>query len=272
MSAATCFVIISNTVDGAFEDLVLGLRAFCPEADIAWYNSGTRRDTPFGLRRVSRDRPLKYMKITPCFFDIFEWSISQGYDQFINLETDMVFVRPGFLEFVAQQMKEVDYVAPGLRRDIPSISLWPAYRTLAGERAELSAILGIDHLNRCFSPAQIFGRGYVSAVLSSGNYAQIRSFVERNQQPGRSWTLQELILPSLADSVGATSRSYPLHMTPFNRYRPFQAPLDLEIAQTASDAFFLHPVRRTADDPVRRRAKNLAHHALTESGHLAETN
>ncbi|MEH0542274.1 hypothetical protein QA802_04015 [Streptomyces sp. B21-105] len=272
MSAATCFVIISNTVDDAFEDLVLGLRAFCPEADIAWYNSGTRRDTPFGLRRVSCDRPLKYMKITPCFFDIFEWSISQNYDQVINLETDMVFIRPGFLEFIAQQMKEVDYVAPGLRRNIPPVSLWPAYRTLSSERAELSAILGTDHLNRCFSPSQIFGRGYVSALLSSGNYARIRSFVERNQQPGRSWTLQELILPSLADSVGATSRPYPLRMATFNRYRPFQAPIDLEIAQTVSDAFFLHPVRRAGDDPVRRHARNLAHRALTESGQPAETN
>jgi hypothetical protein len=257
----TCFVVISNTVDDAFEDLVLSLRRFCPSADIAWYNSGVQRETPFGIRRVLGGRPLKYMKITPAFFDIFEWAAREECDRIVNVETDLAFINPGFLEFLQRQMRDVDYLAPELRCRIPQVSLWPAYRTLAGERQELAEILGMSYLNRCFSPAQVFGRGYISAVLSSDIYPRIRAFVERNQQPQRSWTLQELLLPSLADSIGVTLRSYPAHMARFNRYRPHQAPLDLNTARTASDAYFIHPVRRNDDDPVRSHIKELVRNA-----------
>lgn len=270
--ARTCFVVISDTVDEAFEDLVLSLRSFCPSADIAWYNSGPQRETPFGLRRVFPGRPLKYMKITPSFFDIFEWTMEQDYDQIVNVETDLAFIKPGFLQFIEGQMKDVDYLAPGLRHRIPRISLWPAHRTLAGERQELADILGISHVNRCFSPAQVFGRGYISAVLSSHNYPALRAFVERNQHPQRSWTLQELLLPSLADSVGVMSRSYPAHMAPFNRYRPHQAACDLAIAETVSDAYFLHPIRRNGDDPVRSYVKGLVRNASQLPTELTKTN
>jgi hypothetical protein len=269
--STTCFVAISDTVDDTFEDLVLSLRAFCPGADIAWYNSGPQRETPFGLRRVSPSRPLKYMKITPAFFDIFEWAREQDYDRIVNVETDLAFIKPGFLEFIERQMSDIDYLAPGLRRRIPRISLWPAHRTLAGERQELAAILGMDYVNRCFSPAQVFGRRYISAVLSSENYPELRSFLERNQHPQRSWTLQELLLPSLADSVGVASRSYPAHMAPFNRYRPHHAPLDLDLAQAVSDAYFIHPIRRDSGDPVRRHIKGLVRAAAQLPDEPAKT-
>ncbi|MET7575513.1 hypothetical protein ABZT04_44790 [Streptomyces sp. NPDC005492] len=267
----TCFVIISDTVDDAFEDLVLSLRAFCPGADIAWYNSGPQRETPFGLRRVSPGRPLKYMKITPAFFDVLEWAHREDYDHIVNVETDLAFIKPGFLDFIGHQMEAADYLAPGLRRGIPQVSLWPAYRTLAGERQELTEILGMEYLNRCFSPAQVLGRGYISAVLSSDNYPRLRAFVERNQHPQRSWTLQELLLPSLADSVGVMARSYPAHMARFNRYRPHQAPIDLKIAESAADAYFLHPVRREREDPVRSHVRGLVRDAAQASGELVKT-
>ncbi|GGY15978.1 hypothetical protein GCM10010384_22410 [Streptomyces djakartensis] len=266
VGVATCFVIISHTVDDAFEDLVLGLRAFCPGADVAWYNSGPPMETPFDLRLVTPARPLKYMKITPAFFDIFEWALNEGYDRIVNVETDLAFIRPGFLDFLDSYMQEADYLAPGLRRNIPSVSLWPAYRTLAGEREKLASILGTSHVHRGFSPAQVFSRGYISAVLSSDSYARLRAFVEQNQQPERSLTLQELILPSLADSVGVPSRSYPAHLGRFNRFRPYQAPIDLKHALNAPDAFFIHPVRRDSEDPVRSFVRGLVRDTPQQPG------
>lgn len=257
MTVRTCFVVISHTVDDAFEDLVLSLRAFCPGADIAWYNSGKSAETPFDLLRVTPSRPLKYRKITPAFFDIFEWSLGEEYDRVVNVETDLAFIKPGFLEFLDSYMKGADYLIPGLRPHIPSASLWPVHRSLLGERDELVSLLGTGHMNRGFSPVQVFGRGYVSAVVSGDNYPRLRAFVERNQQPHRSLALQELILPSLADSAGVTARSYPPHLSRFNRYRPFQAPLDLESALSTPDSFFIHPIRRDAGDPVRSVVRHL---------------
>ena len=250
--ATTCFVIISGETDSCFEDLVLSIRTFCQGADIAWYNSGKRGETPAGIQRVEPSRPLTYRKATPAFFDVFEWAARQDYDQIVNVETDLAFIRPGFLGFVESQMRDADYLAPGLRRDIPRVSLWPPFRSLAGERAELTDILDIKHLNRCFNPVQVFGRRYLSAVVSSDNYRRVRAFVERNQQPERSWTLQEVLLPSLADSVGVRSRAYPEHMSSFNRFRPYQSMVDLKAALSRTDTYFLHPIRRSGEDPVRR--------------------
>ncbi|MET9080795.1 pentapeptide repeat-containing protein [Streptomyces sp. NPDC004237] len=253
-------------MDEALEDLVLSLRMFCPGADVAWYNSGPPKDTPFGMHTVTPCRPLKYRKVAPAFFDMFEWALDAGYDRVVNVETDLAFIRPGFLTFLDDYMQGADYLGPGLRREIPAISLWPAYRTLAGEREELSSILGMSHMNRGFSPAQVFGRGYISAVLSSDRYPSLRAFVERNQQPQRSITLQELLLPSLADSVGVTSRPYPAHLGQFNRYRPYQAPIDVEQALSTSDAFFVHPIRRHREDPVRSYVRGLVRDPLQQVG------
>ncbi len=259
--AKTCFVIISNRIDDSFSELVNGLRAFCNPADIAWYNSGSRQPAPSGVIEVSPSRPLKYAKITPAFFDVFEWAGGQDYDYVVNVETDMAFIKPGFLSFVEDQMADIDYLAPGLRHRTPTMTQWRPYRSLQAERAELLSILGMSYTNRCFNPGQVFSRRYISALLSSDVYPDIRGFVERNQWPERSYTLQEVILPTLADRLGLAARSYPREMAVFNRYRPYQGPYDLELSRGNSDAYFLHPVRRGADDPVRVFATEQMEHA-----------
>ncbi|MEV6968905.1 hypothetical protein AB0M47_27675 [Hamadaea sp. NPDC051192] len=256
-ATSMCFVILSDTVDDTFADVVSSLRRFCPDADIAWYNSGQRRDTPFDLLRVRRDRPLKYMKITPAFFDILEWAAESEYDYVVNVETDMAFIRPGFQDYVQRQLRDAHYLAPGLRHRTPEVSLWPSYHSLAKDRQELLSIMGMSHTNRAFCPAQVFSREYATTLLSSDMYSRVRSFVERNQQPERSSTLQELILPTLAEALGLTSRSYAAHLAQFNRFRPYQAMRDVEQAQRTPDAYFIHPVRRSSSDPVRAWIRDL---------------
>ncbi|TDC84230.1 hypothetical protein E1193_06555 [Micromonospora sp. KC606] len=262
----TCFVVISDSVDDSFEDLVLSIRAFCPGSDIAWYNSGQRREAPFGLERVLPDRPLKQGRITPAFFDTFEWAADRDYDCVVNVDTYLAFIKPGFLGFIESQLRDADYLGSGLRYRVPRISMWPPFRTLGEEREELTGILGTDHFKRAFGCVQVFGRGYISALLSSDRYPAVRAFVERNQRPDRSRTLHELILPTLAESVGVKSRSYPDHLTTFNRFRPFQSELDLTTALATTDAFFVNPIRRSAADPVRRFVKELVGSGARRSG------
>ena len=254
---STCFVVVSDVVDDAFEDLVLSIAAFCPGADIAWYNSGQRRDVPCDLERVVPDRPLKQRRITPAFFDVFEWAGDRDYDCVVNVETDLAFIKPGFLDFVDARLRDVDYLATGLRYRVPRISMWPPYRSLGEGRAELAEILGIDHFNRAFGSVQVFGRGYVRALLSSDRYPAVRAFVERNHRPERSSSLHELLLPTLADSLGVRSGSFPDQTSVFNRFRPHQSELDLSAARSAADVYFVNPIRRGAADPVRRSVREL---------------
>ncbi len=254
----SCFVIISDRIDDCFQDLLSGLRTFCPSVDVAWYNSGRRQPAPPGVIAIPHSRPLKYAKITPSLFDMLEWAADQDYAWVMNVESDMAFIKPGFEKFVEEQLKDVDYIAPGFRTHIPDISEWPAYRSLRAELPELLTILGMSHTNRCFNPGQVFSHTYFRTLTSSEIYADIRAFVERNQRPDRSFTLQELILPTLVDRFGLSARPYPDDVAIFNRYRPYLSAYDIELAERHPDAYFIHPVRREVQDPVRSFVKKLA--------------
>jgi hypothetical protein len=257
MRSKIAFVILEHEVSDYFLELVRSVRELCPGCDVVWYNSGHEQATPAEVVQIPGSRPLDYAKVTPFYFDMFEWAATEEYDHLVCLETDMVFVRRGFDAFVREAMADADYLAPRLRRSTLSRSQWPPRRSLQAEIPDLMALLGTARINRCFSPGQVFSRTYIEALLSSGAYPAIRQFVEWNQQPGRSDTLQEVLLPTLADWLGLRARSYPASGSIFNRYRPYQGRPDLEDVRNHSDVYFIHPVRRSRDDYVRRMARQL---------------
>lgn len=261
--ARICVVIVDHRHDVFLTDLVEGLTAFAPEVNIAIYNSGdpiTLRSHPAyaSLDVLPAGRTLAYAKVTPFFFDMFEWAADQSYDYIVNAETDMAWIKPGFEEFVASAMNGYDYMAPAFRRDTLRTSRWRPYRSLKPELPELLALLGRQTTHQAFSPAQVFSTKYIHSVLDSAIYDDLRRFVERNQAPDRSFSLQEILLPTLADVLGLAARDYPAHLASVNRYRPYHAAASVERAATGiPDAYFVHPVRRDDGDPARIAARRL---------------
>ena len=255
--ARICVVIIDHRHDAFLTDLVESLWAFAPEVGIAVYNSGdplTLRSHPAyaSLEILPAGRTLAYAKVTPFFFDMFEWAADQPYDYIVNAETDMAWIKPGFEEFVASVMSGYDYMAPAFRRDTLRTSRWRPYRSLKPELPELLALLGRQTTHQAFSPAQVFSTKYIRSVLDSAIYGDVRGFVERNQAPGRSFSLQEVLLPTLADVLGLAARDYPAHLASVNRYRPYHASASVErAAARVPAAYFVHPVRRDDSDPAR---------------------
>jgi hypothetical protein len=257
-----CVVIADHQHDDFLTDLVTTLKVFVPAADIAIYNSGE----PRALQRhpVSRSaillpatRKLAYAKVTPFFFDMFEWASGQPYDYVVNAETDMAWIKPGFEGFLATAMAGFDYMAAAFKRDTPSSSRWRPYRSLLPELAELRGILGRSGTHQAFSPGQVFSAKYIRSLLDSAFYEELRAFVERNQALDRSFTLQEVLMPTLADVLGLPIREYPPHLATFNRYRPYHAAKSVHRAATVADAYFVHPVRRQHDDPARMTVRRL---------------
>jgi len=260
VTARLCFVVLDHRNDRYFADLVRSLRAFCPDAEVFWYDSGATVRDPVvdGVRRMPVGRRLQYAKVTPFFFDMFEWAVDQGYDYVVNAESDMAFIQPGYERFLDQAMRDVDYLSPGFSRATPRTSRWRPYRSLRSELPELMSILGIDYTNGCFSPGQVFSAKYISTLLASPLYGRIRAFVEGNQLPGRSFTLQEVLLPTLADVLGLAVQDYPPYFATFNRYRPYHGRHAVSRALDITDVHFIHPVRRAEDDPARQAARTLA--------------
>jgi hypothetical protein len=269
MMVRICIVICDHRNDTYLQDLIDGIESFCPRSDIAWYNSGGEQpplgSTGISLTMLRQSRPLEYAKITSFFLDMFEWAAGQDYDYIVNAETDMAFVQPGFERFIADTMKEADYLAPGYARDVPRTSRWRPYRSLQRELPELLAILGTTSTHRCFSPGQVFNARYFGKLVTSTWYTELRDFVSRNQEPGRSFSLQEVLLPTAADALGLRPTSYPTHLASVNRYRPYHAAASILRARETCNAYFVHPVRRDEADGARQIVRRLARQAIATS-------
>jgi hypothetical protein len=262
-----CVVILDHRNSRYLQDLIDGIRLSCPDADIAWYNSGQDPPAPgtpaAALPVLPNSRPLRYAKVTPFFFDMFEWAAGQPYDYVVNAETDMAFIRPGYDRFIADVMRDTDYLAPRFQRHVPRDTRWAPYRMLVPDLPELFGILGIGSLNKCFSPAQVFSARYVESLVGSPWYDDLRGFVARNQEPEKSRTLQELLLPTLADVVKLRVCDYPAQLAPFNRYRPYHSLETVLRARATKDAYFVHPVLRDEADPARQAIRRFARDSAT---------
>lgn len=258
-----CFLLLDHRGDEYFRDLVATIRKFCV-ADIVWYDAGdvgVNRYTA-DVPRLATSRRLEYAKEAPFFFDTFEWAAGEGYDFLVNVETDMAFVNHGFEAFLESTMAGCDYLAPRLELKTPTTSRWRPYRSLRGELPELLDMLGIGHTNAAFNPGQVFSKRFVEALLAAPFYGRLQEFVERNQQEGRSYSLPEVLMPTLAEALGLAAASYPDHLTAYNRYRPYHAVKSVRRAAT-DGVHFVHPVRRDPEHPARSYVRSLI--GLTDS-------
>lgn len=257
-NARICFLLLDHRGDEYFRDLVATIRKFSP-ADIVWYDAGGIGVNEYtaDVPRLASSRPLEYAKEAPFFFDAFEWAAGEGYDHLINVETDMAFVRHGFDGFLATAMAGCDYLAARLEAKTPKTSRWRPYRSLRGELPELLSMLDIGHTNAAFNPGQVFSKRFVDELLAAPFYGRLRDFVERNQQEGRSYSLPEVLMPTLAEVLGLTSGGYPDRAVAFNRYRPYHAEASVKRAAADESVHFVHPVRRDPDHPARRFVRSL---------------
>jgi hypothetical protein len=257
-------VIIAHDVDDYLIDLLQGLRRFCPAARLAWFDSGVDPGRyRVGVERIPASRPLTYARVTPAFFEIFEWFMDTDASLVINVETDAALIAPGYLPAIERLLAGADYVASRYRTGTSRTSRWRPYRTLKPDLPELLDLLSVDQTDQAFSPGQVFSRRYVETLLSADWYPKLREFVTDNQVRERSFTLQEVLLPTIVRALGLRARAYPAAWERYNRYRPYLAASAIREA-VSQGVSLVHPVRRDADDPARRLARSLACPALQE--------
>lgn len=242
------FVILEHQNHSALRDLVGNLNVFCPDDRIMLYNSGT--DASLGadldIEHFPNPRVFLYARIAGFFLHLFEHLIASGdtFDAVVNLETDMAFIRPGYRNFIARALQQGDYLAPNLVRERRLDAYWRPLRSLRPEFETWFDFFGFRHWHGSFSPAQVFSRRYVETLVAHPRYDELRQLVQAN----RSFTLQEVLYPTLCDFLGLRLEGYPVAHTTSNRYRPYQAVSGVKRALAIEDAYFVHPVRRDPND------------------------
>lgn len=244
-------VIVAHDHRASLEELVVNVRHFCPDSELYLYNSGDDQSlgTDLPIKMVPSPRRLYYAKVTPFFFDMFEWLMKKrvSFDYVINLETDMLFIKPGFENFISMVMENSDYMAPRFARFTSKKSRWRPIRSLRPELPEWYKVLGIQHTHEGFSPGQVFSREYIDLLLAHPKYPDIRRLVKEN----KSYTLQEVLFPTLIDTLNLKGQSYPNGTDSFIRYRPYHGISGVKRALQCPNAYYVHPVRRESDDAAR---------------------
>lgn len=250
-------VIVAHDDPDSLADLVRNARHFCPSAELYLYNSG---DDPslgadLGVGMVPSPRRLHYAKVTAFFFDMFEWLAGDNvaFDYAVNLETDMLFIRKGYERFISKHMAGHDYMAPRFARFTSKKSRWRPIRSLRPELPQWYKAFGFDHTHEGFSPAQVFSRRYVERLLGHPQYPEIRRLHGEN----KSFTLQEVLFPTLTDLLKVKGQSYPAGLEPTIRYRPYHSVQGVKRALAMPDSYLVHPVRREMDNPARAFIRSL---------------
>jgi hypothetical protein len=254
----TLIVILAHDNRECLEDMVANVRHFCPSVTAALYNSGDSPDlgTGLDLEVVRPSRRLYYARIAPFFFDLFEWLTvtDVSFDYVVNVDSDLLFIRQGFERFLADCMKGYDYMAPDLRLFIQNRPRWRPIRSLRPELPRWYKFWGFEYAHGAFNPGQTFSRTYIEKLVSHPKYAELLNLVAQNE----SFTLHEVLFPTLVDFLHLRGRSYPNELRFVNRYRPFQAVTGVKTALSTPTAYFVHPVRREIEDPARAFIREMA--------------
>lgn len=249
--------ILAHDNQAILKEMVENIRKYCSHCNILLYNSGDNPDLGKDLKldEITPVKKLCYTKITPYFIDLFEWVETNNYpyDYIINLETDALFIKHGFEEFLFSSMMNNDYMAPNFKKFTSHKSQWRPIKSLRPELPDWYKVFGFAHTNEGFNVGQIFSRNYIIKLLSNSSYPEIKRLVTQNA----SFTLHEVLFPTLVDFLRLDAVSYPDELKEVIRFRPYHGVASVKRALNLKNAFFMHPIRREMDDSAREYIRNL---------------
>ncbi len=250
-------VVLAHNNYECLSEMIANINHFCPKADVAVYNSGHDEQLTKNLPvlNILPSRKLDYARIAPFFFDVFKWLEVNNfpYDYITNLDSDVLFIKHNYESFIQQQMLSCDYLAQDLLKNIHNRPRWRPIRSLRPELPAWYKFWGFEYAHGAFNPGQTFSKNYLQKLVQHKEYDELLELVRQNN----SYTLHEVLFPTLVDFLGINAKSYPKDTNTANRYRPYQAISGVQRALSLKHAYFVHPVRRELNDPARTYIRNM---------------
>ena len=259
------FACLVHEEPEAVADLVRNLSYLDPSSQVLLYDGG--RDPTLLRRGFSVDgreplvhpspRPLAWGRLHGFAIECMRLALEQlAFDTLTIVDSDQLLLRPGYSAVLGDFLAGRDRVgmlgnAPGRQPPETRVSvaaaawrernLWLPYcgRFEGGEAK-------FPHWT--FWPATVFTaaacRDLVRTFQEDGELARVLG-------ASRLWATEEIVLPTLVALLG-----YEVVAAPFSydlvRYRSVATPPEVEAALARPDVFWLHPVPRRGDHPLRR--------------------
>jgi hypothetical protein len=165
----------------------------------------------------------------------------------------VLFIRHGFEKFLENYMNDSDYLVQWFQKYTPKESTWRPIGSLRPELSNWYDFFGFEYTHRGFNPGQTFSAKYIEKLVSHPKYGQLLDLINKN----KSYTLHEVLFPTVTDFLGLEGKSYPEQLKSIIRWRPYQALSGVNTALLTEDAYFIHPIKLNLDDPARRLVRSL---------------
>jgi predicted O-methyltransferase YrrM len=252
-------------------DLVRNLRCLDPDSPILLYNGG--RDPrliagcnlePYGAIVHPRPQPVPWGRLHPFALDCMRFALDHyPFRTLTIVDSDQLAVRPGYSAHLAAFM--CDRSGVGMLGNSCTIQL-PGTPIPPAQTAHQEIDLWRPFLRRfprgedkfvhwSFWPSTVFtaeaARGLTQLFATD---RMLQGILSRT----KIWASEEILLPTLAALLG-----YEVLASPYSYdYVQFRKPYTLEQlkdAQARSDVFWLHPVPRLYNDPLRHFVRKSFH-------------
>lgn len=257
-----CFAILVHEKRELVEQLIKNVRSFCPNSAIVLYNGGSDRTLceGLGVPVCPSSRKLKYGHTAIYFLETMEWLEQLGtqYEYFINIDSDALFIKKGYEEFIQNEMKDTDYMGVDFR--IPSKD-WYIGRELKKDVNRWKKLFNINPLYGVFNVGQVISRPIVKALLEPERMGKLRKALMETT----SWGMDEIIFVNMAKELGFRQKKYPNPLdSEMIRYRPYFTLEEMIYYHTKNSGYLCHPIIRDKADPVRKLIQHF------EKGHDSE--
>ncbi|WP_227937344.1 glycosyltransferase family 2 protein [Alkalihalobacillus deserti] len=246
-----CFAILVHKNRDLVKQLIDNIRYYCPNSAIVLYNGGDDPNLCKGLDVpvCPSSHKLERGYTTIYFLETMEWieQIGMEYDYFINVDSDALFIRKGYEEFIEEQMKDTDYMAVRLR--IPEDD-WYIGNELKKDITRWKKLFSVTPFYGVFNVGQVISRPLVNVLLQPARKDKFKKALLKTSTFGSD----EIFFVNIAKELGFRIKKYPnVTDSTMIRYRPYFS-LD-EMIQCLNDikkSWLCHPIDLDHNDPARR--------------------
>ncbi|WP_313640170.1 hypothetical protein [Paenibacillus sp.] len=244
-----CFAILVHNRREVIFDLLDNIRCYCPNSSVVLYNGGDDPELCKGLGYpvCPTSRKLYYGVTAIYMVEVMEWleDINYSYDVLINLDSDVLFAREGFEQYILNEMKDKDYL--GVDTKIPDDDFY----CLVQLRQEINRwlpLLGNEPYRESFNVGQVYSRKLVLHLLHDDQYELLKS----NLRDTRAFGVDELVFATIVERLGYKLHAYREDVSSTIRYRP-HFPLDemISLMNSQPECSLIHPVYRNLKDESR---------------------
>ena len=253
-----CFAILVHENKELVKQLIENVRYYCPNSTMVLYNGG---DDPtlcdgLGIPVCPSSRKLERGWTTIYFLEVMEWleDLGMDYDYFINIDSDALFIKKGYEEFIQTEMKDTDYMGVLLR--IPEDD-WYIGEELKKDINRWKKLFNVNPFYGVFNVGQVISRSVVKALLDSKRKQKLKKALLKTI----SFGTDEVFFVNMAKELGFRLKKYPnKDDNRIIRYRPYFTIEEMIYDLNKSESNGLcHPVIRDQSDPVRKLILSIEH-------------